>query len=110
MPGYLIQVGAQMQCPHGGQVKVLSLVPRVKLSGQPAATLSDISLVTACPSQPPPAGPGPPCQKVQWLVGARRVRVNGQPVLVQSAMGLCIPGVPPGPPQIVLTQLRVKGM
>jgi len=110
MPGYLVQVGAKLLCPHGGQVQITSINVRVKAGGQAVATVNDLYMVSGCPLQPPPAGPSPPCQKVQWMMGALRVKIGGQPALLQSAVGLCIPSIPPGPPQVVMTQLRVKGM
>ena len=64
----------------------------------------------ACPFTVPGKGPQP-CVKVQWLVPALRVKVMGQQVLLQSSSGLCQSGeqIPQGPPNIVSTQIRVKG-
>jgi len=38
----------------------------------------------------PPPGKPQPCIRVQWLVPAARVLVNGQPVLLQTSTGLCL--------------------
>jgi hypothetical protein len=110
MPGYLFHVGATALCPHGGPVQTISSNSRVLVSGQPVATFSDTYLVSGCAFTVP--GPKPqPCIKVQWLVPASRVRVNGQPVILQDSTGLCQSPeqIPQGPPNVVMTQLRVKG-
>jgi hypothetical protein len=50
--------------------------------------------------------------RVQWLVPATRVTSMGQPVLLQTSVGLCLSPeqAPQGPPSIVSTQPRVVGM
>ena len=109
MPGLLYHVGATAVCAHGGQVSVISTNTRVLVSGQPVATLGDTYPIAACPFN---VGSSPhPCVKVQWLVPAARVTVNGQPVILQtsSGMGLSADQTPQGPPTIVATQTRVVG-
>lgn len=109
MPGFLLHVGATVMCPHGGQVQISPGNPRVKVGGQPVATMADMYMVSGCPIPPnPPPGP---CLRVQWLVPAVRVRVGGQPVILQSSSGLTftVTQAPAGPPQVVMTQVRVKG-
>jgi len=111
MPGFLFHVGATAMCPHAGQVAVISSNTRVFLSGQPAATFSDTYTIAGCPFTVP--GPKPqPCIKVQWLVPATRVMVNHQPVILQDSTGLCLSAeqIPQGPPNVIVTQIRVKGM
>lgn len=114
MPGFLLHVGMTAMCPHGGQVSVAPGNPRVKLGGQPAATMADNYPIAGCPFQVPVgAGTKPqPCVKVQWMVPALRVKVGGQPVLLQASTGLCQSAeqIPGGPPQVSVTQVRVKGM
>ena len=110
MPGFLYHVGASAICPHGGQITTLPGNPRVRVSSQPVATMADQSLIAGCAFT---AGPKPqPCIKVQWLVPAVRVRAGGQPVLLQDSQGLCLSAeqIPQGPPTILVTQPRVKGM
>lgn len=110
MPGYLFHVGATALCPHGGPIQTITTNSRVLVSGQPVAILSDTYLVSGCAFTTPVPKPQP-CIKVQWLVPAMRVRVNGQPVILQDSTGLCQSAeqIPQGPPNIVMTQLRVKG-
>jgi hypothetical protein len=110
MSGYLIQVGATAMCPHAGQINAVPGSPRVTLGGAPATSMADTFLVAGCPFM---MGPVPsPCLKVQWLVPATRVMIGGQPAILQSSTGLCnSPAqIPQGPPNVVVAQLRVKGM
>ena len=109
MPGFLLHVGATVMCPHGGQVTIIPAGARVLLGGQPAATLGDTYLIAGCPFT---VGPKPqPCVKVQWLVPATRVMVNGQPAILQTSTGLCLSAeqIPQGPPNVVVTQVRAQG-
>jgi uncharacterized Zn-binding protein involved in type VI secretion len=111
MPGPIFHVAAQAICPHAGTVSTISSNTRVLVSGQPAATLADTYVVAGCPFQVP-AGPTTkpqPCVKVQWLVPATRVLVNGQPAILQTSTGLClsIEQIPQGPPTVVANQPRV---
>jgi hypothetical protein len=109
MPGFLTHVGFTAICPHGGQVSVISTNSRVLVSGQPVATLGDTYMIAGCAFT---VGTKPqPCIKVQWLVPASRVKVGGQPVILQDSTGLCQSAeqIPQGPPNIVVTQTRVRG-
>ena len=110
MPGPLYHVGAAAICPHGGQVMTVSSNTRVLVGGQPVATLSDTSTVAGCTFSTP-VGPHP-CVRIQWLVAATRVFVNGQPALLQTSTGLALAAdqAPQGPPTIVTTQPRVVGI
>lgn len=110
MPGFLVQVGATLMCPHAGQVNIITSNARVTAGGQPVATMSDQFIVAGCPFTLPPAKPQP-CVKVQWLVPAARVMINNQPAILQSSSGLCqsVEQIPQGAPIVVLTQLRVRG-
>jgi uncharacterized Zn-binding protein involved in type VI secretion len=111
MPGFVTHVGATVLCTHAGQVSIQSGNTRVKVSGQMVATVNDIYTVAGCPFTVP--GPKPqPCVLVRWLVPATRVRVNSQPVILQTSTGICQSAeqIPQGPPNIVVTQTRVKGI
>jgi hypothetical protein len=113
MPGYLLDVGATIQCPHGGSASTTSTNQRVKAGGQAVAIVNDTTTVSGCSFQiPVGAGTKPqPCMKVQWLVPATRVKIGGQPALLKDSQGLCQSAeqIPQGPPNVVVTQLRVKG-
>lgn len=111
MPGPLYHAGAVATCPHAGQVQSVSSNVRVLVSGMQVVTMADTSLVVGCPFTVP--GPKPqPCVRVQWLVPAARVLVNGVPPIVQSSTGLClsVEQIPQGPPIIATTQPRVVAM
>lgn len=113
MPGFLVHVGAAAMCPHAGQVSIVSSNTRVLVSGQPVATLADTFTVAGCPFQIPfGVGTKPqPCVRVQWIVPATRVFVNGQPVILQTSGGVClsVEQIPQGPPTVTVTQTRVVG-
>ena len=111
MPGTLVHVGSTAICPHGGQVTIISTNTRVLVNGMPVATLGDTYLVAGCTFTVPPGKPQP-CIKVQWLVPASRVLINGQPAILQASTGLCLSPeqIPQGPPTIIATQVRVIGI
>ena len=109
MSSELAHVSAVIQCPHQGLAQVVTTNARVKVSGMFVALQNDVCTVAGCPFF---TGPNPsPCLTVQWLVPAVRVKVMGQPVLLKTSQGLCKnpAQVPQGPPQIKMTQPRVKG-
>ena len=102
MPGFLLHVGATVQCVHGGQAMPTVPNPRVSVSGQPTATMAAPWTVAACPL--PPSGGGP-CVTGQWLTGTTRVTSNGQPLVVNAGTSVC---APTGTPLMVaFTQTRV---
>ena len=96
-------------CPHGGQVTTVSSNVRVLVSGMPVATFGDQYMVAGCVFL---AAKPQPCMRVQWLVPAARVLVNGQPAILQLSTGLCLSAdqIPAGPPIVATTQPRVIGM
>ena len=113
MPGELVQVGATIQCPHGGQATIAPSNQRVKAGGAPVAVMSDTTTVAGCSFQVPiGTGTKPqPCMKVQWMVPATRVKAGGQFVLLKDSKGLCQSAeqIPQGPPSVQMTQIRAKG-
>lgn len=109
MPGPLFHVGNTTMCPHGGQATTISSNARVTVSGTPVATVADQTVIAGCPFM---IGSKPsPCVKVQWVVPATRVFVNGQPALLQTSTGLCQSPeqAPQGPPVVTVNQTRVVG-
>jgi hypothetical protein len=106
MPGFLLHVGATVQCAHGGQAQPTLPNPRVKVMGQPIVMQPAPYVIAGC-ALPPPLANGP-CLTAQWVMGATRVKANGLPVLLQDSQALCVPS---GTPLIIgMTQVRVKGM
>jgi hypothetical protein len=110
----LLTTASTLQCTHAASVSAVSANTRVQFNGEMAVVLSDTFTVSGCPFQIPiGAGTKPsPCIKVQFLVPAMRVRVGGQPALLQSSSGLCLSAeqIPQGPPNVVQVQPRVKGI
>lgn len=109
MSSTLVHVGATIMCSHAAQVSLTTGNTRVKVGGQFAIVLSDLGTVAGCPFT---VGTTPsPCVTVRFLVPASRIRINGQPAVLQNTTGLGQNGaqVPQGPPNIVVTQMRVKG-
>jgi hypothetical protein len=110
MPGPALHVGAGMTCPHGAPIQVVTSNARVVVSGTPAATFADTFPIVGCPFQVPiGTGTKPqPCVRVQWLVPAVRVLINGQPALMATSTGLCLSaeGIPQGAPVVSVTQPR----
>jgi uncharacterized Zn-binding protein involved in type VI secretion len=88
-------------------VTTISSNARVLVSGMPVATLADTFLVAGCAFNV--SGAPHPCVKVQWLVPAARVLINGQPAILQTSVGLSLAAdmAPQGPPVVVSTQPRV---
>jgi hypothetical protein len=104
MPGFLVHVGAQVMCAHGGQAQPTVPNPRVVVSGQPTVTIAPPYVVAGC-ALPPPIAANGPCVTATWLTGTTRVLSLGQPLVVQSSTSIC---VPTGTPLLIaVTQTRV---
>jgi hypothetical protein len=112
MTDFLVQTGATIVCPHGGQVAGIPS-SNVLLDGQPVLTQTDTFIVAECSfTIPTPAGPVPhPCIQARWLVPSLRVRVNGQAVILRTSTGICQAAdqAPQGPPSVIATQVQVGG-
>jgi hypothetical protein len=106
MPGFLLHQGASILCMHGGQVQATAPNPRVTVGGQAVVCQTAPHTVAGCPFTTP-AGSPLPCITAQWVTAATRVKVAGQPVLLQDSQAVCTPngtGV-----NILMTQTRVRG-
>jgi len=107
MPGFLLHLGAMVQCSHAGQATPTVTNPRVTVMGQPTVTLTAPYVVAGCTFPPPPAANGP-CVTAQFITSATRVTSLGQPLLLLDSQAIC---APTGTPLlIVTTQTRVTGM
>ena len=110
MPGFLLNMGAQIMCAHGGQAKLTAPNPRVKIMGQPVPMSSAPLAVAGCALPPPPVANGP-CVTGQWMPPTLTIRVKsmGQPLVVQSSQAIC---TPTGTPVVIAFagQTRVRGM
>ena len=109
-----LHVGATVMCPHAGTVSISPGSPRVKVAGQPVATLADVYSIAGCPFQVPVgAGTKPqPCIQIQWMVTSLRVKAGGSPLVLQNSTGLCLSAesIPGGPPNPTVVQPRVKAL
>jgi hypothetical protein len=107
MPGFILHIGASVQCSHAGQAQPISVNPRVTVSGQPIVTSINSYAVAGCTLPPPPAANGP-CVTAQWITAATRVTSMGSPVLLVDSQAIC---VPTATPLLILgTQTRVSAM
>ncbi len=107
MPGYLLHMGATVLCAHAGQAQPVTTDPRVKVSSQAVVTQPTTYTIAGCTLPPPNVSNGP-CVTAQWVTAAMRVRASQVPLLLQDSQAIC---TPTGTPlNIVVTQLRVKGI
>lgn len=105
MPGFLLHQGAGVLCAHAGQAQPTAPNPRVRVAGQLVVTQAAPYTVAGCPFNV--SGAPSPCLTAQWVTAALRVRVSGQPVLLQDSQAICAPNGTPL--TIVMTQTRVRG-
>jgi hypothetical protein len=105
MPGFLLHVGAMVNCAHlPGLAQPSAPNPRVTVSGQPTVVQTTQYVVAGCALT---GTPNPPCASAQWTSGATRVRSNGVPLLLQDSQAIC---TPTGTPlQVKIVQTRVRG-
>ncbi len=110
MSGLILDTKSTIICPHGGLVSPITSNMRVLINGQPAVTQSDAFLIAGCVFSTPAAAPHP-CVTSKWISSSLRIRVSGQPVLLNNSVGICLAAdqLPQGPPNIISAQLRVKG-
>lgn len=107
MPGFLVHVGAQVSCAHAGQATPTVPNSRVLVCGQPTVLMTSPYQIVGCTFPPPTTGNGP-CVSAQCVSGTVRVTSIGQPLLVQTSQGQC---VPTGTPLIIITtQTRVSAL
>jgi hypothetical protein len=84
--GPSVTVNAGALCVHGGTVTVAASGARVLLSDAPAAVMSDVAAIAGCALSR--AIPPSPCTTVRWTTSATPVTVLGQPLLLQTSLGL----------------------
>ena len=106
MPGFILHMGAQVLCAHGGQAMPTATDASVMVDGQPVATFAAPYTIAGCTLPPPPAANGP-CVTAQFVTSATRVFANGIPVLLLDSQAVC---APTGTPLMVIeTQVSVSG-
>ena len=82
---------------------------RVKLGGKPPLLVDDLVSIAGCPFNV--SGAPSPCLRLQWLMPATRVQVEGAPVLLSSSVALCLnaAGGPQGTAIVSGFQTKVRG-
>ena len=108
MPGYILDAGASLTCPHGGQVTVVPSAQGMTLGGKPPLRVDDAATIAACPFNV--SGSPSPCLSVQWMMPATRVSAESSPVLLSSSVGLCVNAAraPQGTALVTNFQTRVQ--
>lgn len=105
MPGFLLHVGATVQCAHGGQAQPTSPSPRVTVNGQPIVTQPAPYTIAGCPFNV--SGSPMPCVTANWVTASVRITSGGLPVLLLDSQAICVPN---GTPLIIAsTQTKVTG-
>jgi len=113
MPGFLLHVGATVQCQHAAPATVTSTA-RVFVNGMPVATAPDVATVAGCPFTV--GQKYQPCVTVRWVpAAASRVFVGGKPAVLRLSgpgPGICqsVEQIPQGAPTVSAIQTRVSGM
>jgi hypothetical protein len=108
MGGFLLDSGATISCPHGGQATVVPRATRVTLSGKPPLLVDDVATIAGCAFNV--SGAPSPCLRLQWLMPAMRATVERSPVLLSTSVGLCLnaAGAPQGTALVTGFQTRVS--
>ena len=104
MPGFILHLGAEVICSHGGQAEPILPNPTVLVSGMPITTLECPYVIAGCCFPPPPLANGP-CVVGEWVTGAFRVFAEGAPVLVD--LGFSVTELSATPMIPLVTQFRV---
>ncbi len=108
MPGFLVHVGAIINCFHQSGIVTPALAnpPRVTVNGtQQVLTVPELLTVAGCLFN---ISGGPhPCVLVR-VEAATRVRINGQPAAILTPAAVCVAAdqAPQGIPNSMATQKR----
>lgn len=88
MASLIVHYGTTVTCFHHGIAQPTVLSPRVSVSGQFVVTLVTPYAVAGCTLA---STSTPPCVSAQWITGATRVFVGGNPVVVATSQAICAP-------------------
>jgi hypothetical protein len=110
MSAFILQLGCTIQCPHGGLATAITTNTKMRVDGAFALLATDTFTIAGCPLNV--SGAPHPCVTIQWVNEAQRVKVDGNPVLLQTSIGLCkaADGLMQGPAVITGVQTRVRGI
>ena len=112
MPGYVLDAATTIMCPHGGKATIQPRTTKVTLGGLAPLVLDDFSLpspvISGCAFNI--SGAPSPCLRVQWLMPAMRLTVEGSAALLSSSVGLCVnaASAPQGTAIVTGYQTRVQ--
>jgi len=108
MGAFVLDAGATITCPHGGQASVVPRCTRVKLSGKPPLLVDDVATIAGCAFNI--SGSPSPCMRLQWMMPATRAKAESTPVLLSSSVALCLnaAGAPQGTALVTGFQTRVQ--
>jgi hypothetical protein len=104
----LLTTASTLMCPHGGTVTASPGATKTK-AGAVVVRKGDSFSIAGCPFM---VGSSPhPCTTVNWVVAAMRVKHDGDFVLTEASVGLCLAGdqAPQGTVMVAATQPRAKG-
>jgi hypothetical protein len=104
MPAVLTKTSVVF-CAHGGNCTSVVGAPRLRILGQPVVTAGTPWIVAGCPMVGPNNVPLP-CTTVNFVSFSVRVKTNGQPLLLQSSVGIAQPTG--APVRVVTVQPRVQ--
>ena len=82
MPGTLVHENALIFCKHGGTVRHIVSIPRVKVSGRAIVVMPNPHSVSGCPLTSP-------CVTANWISAATRVTSFSQRVLLKDSQAVC---------------------
>lgn len=88
MPGWVLTAASVLGCPHGGQATTRAGQSRVLVESSPALVVGDTTTVAGCTFVVGTVAS--PCTSVRWSAPATRVEADGQPVLLDTSLGLCL--------------------
>ena len=103
----LLTTSSSLMCPHGGTVTGTPGATRAS-SDSTLLRASDSFSIAGCTFNV--GGSPQPCTTVQWIVTAQRVKHEGDFVLTESSVGLCIGPAPQGTVIVAATQSAVSGL
>lgn len=109
--GLILDLGATIVCPHGGEASPVTDNTRVLVDGTPALLVSDSFPIDGGPFEGriPDSTSPQPCIQTLGGAPAASVLVNGRPVLVSTSTGRCLSAEnnPQGPPTLSGVQPRL---
>lgn len=104
MPGFLVQQGTVVTCPHGGSVTLIGNPKVVAVTGGVVTASIPPLVIAGCSLMPKP------CTLLSVLVPSTRVKLlGGLPLYTFSPVPTTVSdGTTPGPGQAIGVQIKVQ--